>query len=378
MPAQEDFLVEQFMDKYEEDVVYNVGETCCYSLSLNELEELSGEKFEFDYDKRFTYGSIRGTKQLRSLIAEIHSNDEVHLTEKNVLITNGAIGANFLIHYAVAGPGDHVICVAPTYQQLNSVPQMFGAEVELLQLKATDDYLPNFLELKSMLKDNTKLIVLNNPNNPLGSVIPTELLAQIVALADEAGIRVLNDEVYSPLFYSCEQPKSLCQLSTTGITTGSMSKAYAAAGLRLGWIVTQDLDFLETASSRRDYNTISVSMVDDAIASYILRNRQAVLDRNSTLCRENLAILKEFVENSDGKFTFLNEPKGGSVCLLRLNGIKDTEKFAATLATQFKVLAAPGECFGIPGTIRIGVGNSKAEMVAALPLIGEAYDQFFK
>ncbi|SCU92713.1 LAFA_0F12376g1_1 [Lachancea sp. 'fantastica'] len=375
MPAQEDFLVEQFMDKYEDNAVYNVGETCCYSLSLGELAEITGEKFEFDYEKRLTYGSIRGTQQLRSLIAEIHSNDEVHLSEKNVLITNGAIGANFLVNYAVAGPGDHVICVAPTYQQLNSVPQMFGAEVDLLQLEAADDYLPNLSKLRSMLKPNTKLIVLNNPNNPLGSVIPTEMLAQIAALADEAGVRVLNDEVYSPLFHSCEQPKSICQLSSTGITTGSMSKSYSAAGIRLGWIITQDLDFIETAASRRDYNTISVSMVDDAISCYILRNRQAVLDRNLALCKGNLDILKEFVEGSEGKFTLVNDPKGGSVCLLRINGMTDTETFAATLARQFKVLAAPGECFGIPGTLRIGYGNSRAELVKALELINVAYDQ---
>ncbi|SCU89895.1 LADA_0F00408g1_1 [Lachancea dasiensis] len=378
MPAQEDFSVEQFMDKYEEHVEYNVGETCCYSLSFEELKDLTGEKFEFDNNKRLTYGSIRGSPQLRSLIAEIHSNERVQLTQDNVLITNGAIGANFLVHYAVAGPGDHVICVAPTYQQLSSVPKMFGAEVDLLRLKAKDGFLPNLGELKNMVKSNTKLIVINNPNNPLGSVIPMELLQQIAAFAEENGIRVLSDEVYSPLFHSCEQPKSMCQISASGVTTGSMSKAYSAAGVRLGWIVSQDLRFLETAASRRDYNTISVSMIDDAVACYILKNRKAVLDRNLALCTENLGILSDFIKNSEGRFSFVHEPQGGSVCLLQVNGVKDTERFTGVLATQYKVLCAPGECFDVPGTIRIGYGNSKPELVKALELLTKAYDEFLK
>ncbi|SCV04775.1 LAME_0H21132g1_1 [Lachancea meyersii CBS 8951] len=345
MPSQEHFAIERFMDEYEENVDFNVAETCCHSLTLNELHKLCDEKFELNYDKRLTYGSICGSPELRSLIAKIHSSQNVQLTKENVLITNGAIAANFLVSYALAGPGDHVICVAPTYQQLSSVPRMFGADVDILCLKEVDGYLPHIAELTAMIKPNTKLIVLNNPNNPLGSVIPTDLLEKIATVADDRNITVLCDEVYSPLFHSCGQPKSFVQLSARGIVTGSMSKAYSAAGVRLGWIVSRDTKFLEQAASRRDYNTISVSMVDDEIAHYILRNRDAVLKRNYTLCTENLATLKDFVKSSNGKFSFVHEPEGGSVCLIRVSGIEDTEAFARSLATHYKVLFAPVEVF---------------------------------
>ncbi|SCU92884.1 LADA_0G00144g1_1 [Lachancea dasiensis] len=132
-------------------------------------------------------------------------------------------------------------------------------------------------------------------------------------------------------------------------------------GVRLGWIVSQDLQSLENAPSRKDYNIVLVTMVEDAVSCY-------------TLCKENLAILKEFVRKSEGKSTFANEPKSGSVCLLRANSIGDTMRFAAKLAT---VLAAPGECFGIPGTLRIGYGNSKTELLEALKIITLAYEQHF-
>ncbi|CUS25217.1 LAQU0S37e00166g1_1 [Lachancea quebecensis] len=377
MPFQEDFLIEQFMDRHEKDVKYNMGETCCHSLNLNELSELTGEKFELDQNVRLTYGSIWGTQSLRDLVAKIHSNGEVQLTAENVLITNGAIGANFLVHYTLAGPGDHIICVDPTYQQLSSVPNMFGADVELLHLDAEDGYTPSIEKLRRKVKNNTKYIVLNNPNNPLGSVISTEKLTEIIELAEENKILIVCDEVYSPLFHSSKQPKSLCQLSAQGIVTGSMSKAYSAAGLRLGWIVSQDKELLRQAASRRDFNTISVSIIDDHVSQYILKHRDVVLKRNFDLCRKNLTIMKDFIRSSNGKFSFVHEPEGGSVCLLRVEGVENTNSFATKLATEFKVLCAPGECFGVPGTLRIGYGNPTEDLIEGLKLLELAYDIMF-
>lgn len=377
MPFQEDFLIEQFMDKHENDIKYNMGETCCYSLNLNELSSLTGERFEFDQNMRLTYGSIWGTPVLRDLVAKTHSSDEIQLTADNVLITNGAIGANFLVHYTAAGPGDHIICVDPTYQQLSSVPSMFGADVELLHLEAEDGYTPNIQKLKSKVRANTKYIVLNNPNNPLGSVISTEKMTEIIDFAERNEIFIVCDEVYSPLFHSSEQPKSACQLSYRCIVTGSMSKAYSAAGVRLGWIVSQDKDFLKQAASRRDFNTISVSIIDDYISQYILKHRNAVLKRNFNLCRKNLMIMKDFINSSNGKFSFVHEPEGGSVCLLRVAGVDDTDRFAVKLATEFKVLCAPGECFGVPGTLRIGYGNPTEDLVEGLKILELAYDKTY-
>lgn len=376
MPYQEDFAVEQFMDKYETSIVHNMGETCCYSLNLDEVYQLTGEKFSFDGTVRLTYGSIKGSEELRSLVAAMYSNESIKLTKDNVLITNGAIGANFLVNYTLVGPNDHVICVDPTYQQLNSVPKMFGADVDLLELKREDGWTPNLSNLEDLIKPNTKLVVINNPNNPLGSVIPTEQLKKVAALCKRHGIYVLSDEVYAPLFHSCSPPQSFCQLYSRGIITGSMSKAYSAAGLRLGWIVSQDVQLLKDAASRRDYNTISVSQVDDHIACYMLRNRKAILERNLKLCKENLETLESFVASSEGRFSFVVKPLGGAVCLVSVNGIEDTEKFCASLAEDYKVLCVPGEVFGRPGSIRIGYGNSAKDLENALPILQQAYDEW--
>ena len=378
MPYQEKFEVEDFMDEYETLIEYNLGETCCYSLSLNEVEKISGEKFEFDFDTRFTYGVIDGTEPLRELIAGLYSNQDVKFTKDNVLLTNGAIGANFLTYYTLFGKGDHVICVSPTYQQLFSVPKMFGADVELLHLRKENGFVPSLDEFAKLIRNNTKAIILNNPNNPLGTVIDTASLQQIEEMAERHGITVICDEVYRPLFHSIEQtPKSIVQLSSKGISTGSMSKAFAFAGVRLGWIVTQDLEFLKAAKSKRHYNTISVSIADDQISQYVLRNKEPVLQRNNQLCLTNLAYLKQWLSKNNFA-EFYNVPQGGSVCLLKFKGISDTYHFSCWLAKSKRVLLVPGETFECPGTVRLGYANSYEELVKGLDILSASMDEYMK
>ncbi|SMN18192.1 similar to Saccharomyces cerevisiae YJL060W BNA3 Kynurenine aminotransferase, catalyzes formation of kynurenic acid from kynurenine [Maudiozyma saulgeensis] len=375
MPYQEDFAVEQFMDKFETQAKYNLGETCCYSLSLDDIEQLSGNRYELDRSMRLTYRDIKGSEELRSLIASIYGNT---LTGDNVLVSNGAIASNYLLYYTLVGKGDHVICVDPTYSQLYSVPEMFGAEVDLLKLTKEDGYIPNVNVLAKMIKKNTKLIIINNPNNPLGSVIPNNVMKDICQLCEKHDIYLHSDEVYRPMFHSLEEgfdlPDSACNLYSKAIVTCSMSKAYSVAGIRLGWMITQDKQVLRDAASRRDYNTISVSVIDDRIAQYVLKNADKVIKRNMTLCKENYNYLTEFIEKNKEDFEYVAIPQGGTVCLLRTKKIEDTYNFAEFLATEFNVLAVPGEAFNFPGTLRIGYGNSKDDLIVGLPLLKKAND----
>lgn len=149
------------MDKYETIAKYNIAETCCASISINDLKELSDDKTwdPLDLSTKLTYGAIRGSKQLRELLANLHS-EEAPLSPENVLITAGAIQANFLLLYTLVGPGDHVICHYPTYQQLYSVPASVGAEVSLWKAKEENGWAVDVEELKALIRPNTKLIIL--------------------------------------------------------------------------------------------------------------------------------------------------------------------------------------------------------------------------
>ena len=116
----------------------------------------------------------------------------------------------------------------------------------------------------------------SNPNNPTGAIIKKSLLTEIVEIAREHGIIILSDEVYRPLFHSigpmdAEFPPSILSMSyEKTIATGSLSKAYALAGIRVGWIASRSREIINACAQARDYSTISVSQVDDDIASFAL------------------------------------------------------------------------------------------------------------
>lgn len=154
------------MDKYETTAKYNIAETCCASISIKELASLhennpTDAASIIDFASVQTYGEIRGSTSLRNNLSRLYSSKVgTPLPPDNILITPGAIAANFTVFYALLKPGDHVVCHYPTYQQLYTVPVTLGAEVDLWKSKAQNRWLPDFDELKAMIKENTKLIVL--------------------------------------------------------------------------------------------------------------------------------------------------------------------------------------------------------------------------
>ena len=156
------FAVEQWMDEYENTPgVLNIAETCCASISLDDLTQLSADKNAKNpllLSDKMTYGAIRGSQKLRERVASVCSaKGGQSLPADNVIITPGAINANFLLLYTLVGPGDHVVCVYPTYQQLYSVPQSLGAEVSLWKLVPERGYIPDVKELQKLVKANTKV-----------------------------------------------------------------------------------------------------------------------------------------------------------------------------------------------------------------------------
>jgi DNA-binding transcriptional MocR family regulator len=170
------FEVEQWMDTYETTPnVLNIAETCCSSISIDELSSLSGDQqnpVKLPTCHSLTYGSIRGSSTLRQRVADLCSHESRQcLTEDNVLVTQGAISANFLALYSLIEPGDHVICVYPTYQQLYSVPASLGADVSLWTLRSDAGYIPSIDDLRALIKDTTKVC---------GNLSPCHLLVELI------------------------------------------------------------------------------------------------------------------------------------------------------------------------------------------------------
>ncbi|TDZ20167.1 Capreomycidine synthase [Colletotrichum orbiculare MAFF 240422] len=368
------FEVEEWMDRLETTPgVLNIAETCCESVSIQELTELSTDPTLPGplniATRRLTYGAIYGSETTRQNIANLYKEDRSDpLPSEQVVITQGAIVANFLLLYTLVGPKDHVICMYPTYQQLYEVPKSLGVEVSLWKLKAERDYIPEVQELESLVKDNTKMIIINNPNNPTGATIPKSDLVRIVEFAKARDIIVMADEVYRPLFHSLpageSAPPSILSLGyEKTVSTSSMSKSFSLAGIRLGWIASRDPRIVDAVKSARNYTTISVSQLDDRVAGYALSDavRPSLMRRNMALARTNVALLGEFIAGHPS-VCFWTKPTAGTTAMVGFKRggkpVKDDE-FCMELLEQTGVLVMPGStCFGdkveFEGQMRFG------------------------
>lgn len=361
-----EFGVEKWMDTYENHCEFNLAESCVDSLRLSELLDLSGQGDRIIDDMRrmkLTYGAIEGSDRLRSQIAALYA----HQAADNVTIAHGAAGANALVYETLVRPDDHVVSLVPAYQQHYSIAESYGARVDRLQLREADGYLPNLDELRALVRPDTRLIVFSNPNNPTGSLMDRALLEGIAAIAQPVGAWVLSDEVYRGLDQHGDGfTASMADLYERGISTGSMSKAYSLAGLRLGWIVAPKA-FLHQVTIHRHYNTISVGMIDDLLASVALEHRDKILARSRSILRENLAVLDAWIAR-ESSVSYVR-PNGGTTALVKYALDVPSRDFCVQLLEQTGVLFVPGSVMDMEGHVRVGYANARSSLEQGLPRV---------
>lgn len=190
------------MDKHEDNAKYNIAETCVASISIEELKSLAEDKESeiWSSSTKLTYGTIRGSEKLRGTLANLYSAKKP-LRPDSVLITPGAIAANMTVFYGLIGKGDHVICHYPVYQQLYEVPKSLGAEVDLWHSREDRKWQLGIEDLKGLIRPNTKMIIINNPHNPTGAIIPKSTLDALIELAEEHNL-IIHSEKSIVLFFT--------------------------------------------------------------------------------------------------------------------------------------------------------------------------------
>ena len=366
------FGIEMWMNEFEDHCKYNLAETCVKSMTIGELIEVSGKNTKLSEElanMKLTYGEITGSKQLRKNIASLYKNQ----TTENVMVTHGAIGANSLVYNTLISKGDKVVSVLPTYQQHYSIPESLGAELSILKLKPEHKFLPDINELKQLIKPDTKLIALTNPNNPTGSLMDEALLLEIVDIARTCDAYIICDEVYRGTNQNDpEYGTSIVDIYDKGISTGSMSKTYSLAGLRLGWI-TASPDILKDVFIHRDYNTISVGVIDDYFALMALENREKIAIRNTAITRNNLQILDNWVKNE--RFFSYVKPNAGTTALLKYEFNIPSREFCIQILKNTGVLFAPGSAMDMEGWVRIGYANDPKILTQGLTVLSAYLDK---
>lgn len=355
------FKIEEWMNRYCPSAKYDLTSTCIEPMSVRELLTLCRVENPWEVlDKKLTYGDIQGSERLKNAIKSLYTNQK----SQNITVTHGAISANQLIFESLLEKGDDVISIVPTYQQHYSLPKAYGAGVKLLYLREEAKWLPNIRELENSITKRTKLICLNNPNNPTGAVIPDDLLERIVEIAKDNNVWILSDEVYRGLNLAGNSySKSVADIYEKGISVGSMSKTYSLPGLRVGWVCARQ-DLISEINKHREYNTISVSILDDYFSAIALENKEKIAIRNFRIMHEGLEVLNDWLNGE--VYVKANLPQGGTTALVRYKKDVPSRVLCKNLLAKTGVALLPGETMDMEGTVRVGYCVQKTVLETGL------------
>lgn len=356
----ETFALERWMTKHEVHARFDIAESGIFPMTTNdllalELAESRAETCARLLDLRLGYSEAPGSHELRSLLAATYADTG----PDEILVTTGAIEANFLLFNQLLEAGDHVVAVHPAYQQLQSVPRAIGRDVSLWELdSAPDGYRFDLDRLARLVTSRTKLIVVNSPHNPTGAVLSADDFRQVYDLAESVGAWVLSDEAYRWLEHPGHHgppPPPMRDLGPRGISVGTFSKPFGLPGLRIGWIAGP-AELVAACWALRDYVSLSPGKLNDALAVLAFRHRDAITERARAIIGQNLTTADAwFAAHAD--LASWSRPRAGVLALMRYRLDLPSLELADNLAEEQSVMLAPGSVFGYEGTLRIGVGQ---------------------
>jgi aspartate/methionine/tyrosine aminotransferase len=304
------------------------------------------------------YGHHRGLPALQQAICE---NSGV-LNNEHILVTAGAAQALFLIATTLLNTKDHLVVVRPNYGTNLETPRGINCEMTVIDLKFENKFQLDMDEIRKSIQPNTKLISITHPHNPTGILLSQQTLDDLVQFCETHACHLLIDETYRHLNFKTSILPYLAEKSSRVISVSSLSKAFGAPGIRIGWIVCQDAALQLELLAAKEQMIISNSVVDEYIALQILLQREKLLiDVHNTL-RTNYQIVKNWLNENDSLFEWVT-PRAGAVVFPRIKEsiYVDFTKFYSRLYSHYHTVVGGGHWFEQDMRyLRIGFGYPSA------------------
>ena len=350
----EDFALERYFARWEFAVRHQLSASDVEPYSLSELLELADDDARSRWERlSLGYTESSGLPALREAIAAGYAS----ISPDQVLVFAGAEEGILLAMLASLQSGDDAVVVTPAYQSLHALPRAIGARVVEVPLRIEDRWQLDIEAVARAMTPRTRLLVVNFPHNPTGAHVDAAIMRRLADIASDAGALLFSDEVYRGLEYAPQdQLPAAADLSPGAASLGVMSKSFALAGLRIGWIATRDAALRDRIARLKDYTTICSSAPSEVLALIALRARDRVLARSRAIVATNLDHARRFAVKHDRLLEWV-APRAGSVAFPRFATLDATE-LSARIATNGSALLMPGTVFGAdPRHFRLGLGR---------------------
>ena len=339
-------------------IAYNLSHSCAQALSVKQLCQLADKTVN---ELVLEYSAVRGGHELREAIVDYtrrYSSNVVDINNEHVVTFCGAQEALSAIYQTILSPGDEVIVCTPCYPSLVSMARNMSCKVVEIALSADNHWQLSIETLKAKVSANTKLIVLNSPQNPTGSVVDTHLAHQVLTIARQYDCYLLCDDVSQASNYHELQLKHDALSYEKAVSVGVMSKSLGLPGIRIGWLVTTNLKWLQALTAYKAMASICTSAVDECLATMALQHSQAIIETNNRLIVDNSELFQSFVDENSTLFAW-SQPQAGLLAVVEYKGENGINKLSAELANDYQTLVLPTELFGLVGNyFRLGLGQS--------------------
>jgi len=366
----------------KEVISLSIGDPVAHGNLLPHQYVIESLKRASEVSKNSGYPPSSGYEASRKAVADYCSTPEIKLTANDVFLTSGASGAIELAMNVLLNPGDNILIPKPGFSLYNTIAGSKGYKVKYYNLLPDQSWEVDTQHLRSLIDENTKAILVNNPSNPCGSVYTAEHLKEILEVAEEYKVPIISDEIYAYMVFSGYTYYPLASLTKTVpiLSIGGLAKRFLVPGWRLGWILVQDHG----------------TGVLDQVRYGLVQLTQLILGPNSLVQSILPDILintpKSFFDDlintleTHSKFTYnrLNKIPGlkpvfshGSMYQMteieikKFKDIVDDIDFGRKLLAEESVFILPGQVFNQPNFFRI-------VFCAPISKLTEAYDRLQK
>jgi aspartate aminotransferase len=331
-------------------------------------------------DQGYThYGPSAGLPELREAIAhDVGRSRGIPLRPEQVVVTPGAKPIMFYVLLALAQPGDEVIYPNPGFPIYESVIRFVGARPVPIPLREERQFSLDVNELRDLITERTRLIIINSPQNPTGGVLPSEDLQIIAEIAVQHGIPVLADEIYSRMVYEGEAQSIMVYdgMADWGIILDGFSKTYAMTGWRLGYGVMPEPLAVHVTRLMTNSNSCTAAFTQRA-ALAALHGPQEPVDTMMAEFRRRRDVFVEGLNTVSGLHCTM--PKGAFYAFPNISEVSaSSQEFANYLLQEGGVAALAGKDFGTygEGYVRFSYANSLTNLRKALERIADCVEKF--
>ena len=359
------FELVEWVVAYEGSAKYKLGSSNVYG-DEDTLAMIEWEPVVDEVNRHHGY-AFESHKEVVQRLSEVQG-----VPQGETLLTQGTSEANSLVMHLLCSEGTEVIVDLPAYQPLPELPRLFGSRTVPIPRSMEEEWRLDLQRVQEAVTSKTAAILTSNPHNPTGSALMREDLRALADIAADAKAQLVVDEIFRPFVDDDNLVPPVRQVAPEAISTGSVSKVYAWASSRLGWISAPP-ETIQEAKRLKWLMAPTFAMPTTAVAKQLLDLMPQLRDRARAIAKRGMEATGEWVDSRDDVSWV--PPYAGIICFPRIEGVTDTLTLAKRALEEHGVMTSPGEFFGLPGHLRIGVGLPDTSHVEeGLRLLGETLD----